>query len=444
MLTERKVDHIILHGGHYTGPARAQRLEMLDYSERPNKLLYDEALKLASQHLGGPPNIWHLHNPTLGKNYAFPEFVYRIASSMTPLLLQTHDFAEDGRPKNYQKLADLTYPIAPQIAFATLNHRDANMLRQLGVDNVSVLPPPVDTHSIQRKPSATPLLLYPVRGIRRKNLGEASLIAAVSHLPIAVTLPPRNPEWIPFHDRWRNLAHELRLNIEFSVTDRIAPNDDHDASYEAWLEHCTHILTTSIAEGFGLAFLEPITHQIPVIGRDLPEITQDFTNIHQGNLYQNLLVPRSWVDARAVTEIIREQFVESHLNYNYPLTTSHRDQLWEHLNRFPNHFDFGELSEDAQEEIIRLIKTSPELGKNIVAQVGNTTIEFPTWLESVLNHPCPSLTSAEPWSSEKHAENLLDTYKHILNAEPKLPEWLDNTALLPYFLKPNRFRILHS
>jgi len=445
ILTELNIDHIVLHGGYYDGPAHSERIELLDYSTKFDKDLYDECLKIATKSLGAPPTIWHIHNPTLGKNAAFPEMIHRMATSMTPLLLQTHDFAEDGRPSNYQILTDLTYPIAPQIEFATLNHRDAAMLHDVGIQHISILPPPVDTHPITKTPAPQPLLLYPVRGIRRKNLGEATLLAAASHYPIAVTLPPRNPEWIPYHDRWRNLAHELRLNIEFAVVDRISPSPHHkNSSYESWLKQCTHILTTSINEGFGLAFLEPITHQTPVIGRDLPQITQDFPKLHGDNLYQALLIPRPWLDAHAITETIQNQWIKNHLDYHYPLTAQHQDQLWEHLNRFPDHFDFGDLPEESQENIIRLIQTNPELSESILVLTTTTTMTFPHWLEKALNHTSPNVEAIKPWSLQAHSNTLLSIYSRLATSDPQLPQWLDNTTLLPHFLQPDRFCILHS
>ena len=52
------------------------------------------------------------------------------------------------------------------------------------------------------------------------------------------------------------------------------------------------IVTTSVAEGFGLGFLEPWVFGKSLCGRNLPEITGDFTDhqIDLTNLYERLEV----------------------------------------------------------------------------------------------------------------------------------------------------------
>ena len=54
--------------------------------------------------------------------------------------------------------------------------------------------------------------------------------------------------------------------------------------------HAEAIVSTSIAEGFGLGFLEPWTFGKGLCGRNIPEITKDFENlgINLQNLYSRL------------------------------------------------------------------------------------------------------------------------------------------------------------
>ena len=54
--------------------------------------------------LGGLPDLWHVHNHCLGKNLALPGALLELAQRGRRLLLQPHDFAEDGRPGLYARL----------------------------------------------------------------------------------------------------------------------------------------------------------------------------------------------------------------------------------------------------------------------------------------------------------------------------------------------------
>ncbi len=78
----------IVHGlGYYRGgrPVRADAL--VERMERA-----------AAAGLGRRPDLWHVHNHALGKNPALTEALSLLALRGHRLLLQIHDFAEDGRP----------------------------------------------------------------------------------------------------------------------------------------------------------------------------------------------------------------------------------------------------------------------------------------------------------------------------------------------------------
>ena len=100
----------------------------LAYSEattsNPEKLVEDLRVTARSL-LGRDPDLWHIHNHALGKNDFTPQLVKHLAKAGCRLLLQPHDFAEDGRPKNYQLLNEHPlYPIADHVWYAPINHRD--------------------------------------------------------------------------------------------------------------------------------------------------------------------------------------------------------------------------------------------------------------------------------------------------------------------------------
>ena len=172
--------------------------------------LYGEIIELLKASDAAKHNtVLHIHNHGLGKNSALPRAVTQLADDGWRLVLQIHDFAEDLRPENYAHLLDtvgdqqvlraLLYPQAPQIRYAVLNLRDYRVLEVAGVPPrcLTSLPNPValdepisqetEIREVARRKlmerygvgMETPYVLYPVRGIRRKNLGELLLWASL-------------------------------------------------------------------------------------------------------------------------------------------------------------------------------------------------------------------------------------------------------------------------
>ncbi|MEM9081756.1 MAG: hypothetical protein AAGC74_13815, partial [Verrucomicrobiota bacterium] len=289
-LSAAGIDHLILSSTDFStsgiSPSvPAATIPALDYLSKTSLTptnLYQDLLAACQRQFGSAPDLWHLHNHSLGKNILFPGLLKLLAESQTPLILQPHDFAEDNRPANYPLLADNTiYPLAPQIHYAFINNRDRQLLTKAGLppQQTHPLPNPVQLRfppeSRPPAPQTHNLILYPIRGIRRKNLGEILLLAALApaDTTFAITLAPENPTWQPIHDRWQHLAEQLQLPILFNVADRIPPSPGLPSTYQSWRNAASHIITTSIAEGFGLAFLEPAALKKPLLGRDLPEIT---------------------------------------------------------------------------------------------------------------------------------------------------------------------------
>ncbi|MGB0344258.1 MAG: hypothetical protein ACPGGJ_02595, partial [Coraliomargarita sp.] len=83
----------------------------------------------ARQALGAEPDLWHIHNHSLGKNEAMPGVVSLLAEAGEALLLQIHDFAEDGRPQNHRvnqartEHAGNLYPLGDRVHYALINAR---------------------------------------------------------------------------------------------------------------------------------------------------------------------------------------------------------------------------------------------------------------------------------------------------------------------------------
>ena len=96
-----------------------------------------------------------------------------------------------GRPGNYRSLQEVysrAYPTGRRIHYAALNQRDQGFLAHLLKNSGSpvhllanaVPPSPPLQSSKEGHTSNLPenLILYPVRAVRRKNLGELALLSA--------------------------------------------------------------------------------------------------------------------------------------------------------------------------------------------------------------------------------------------------------------------------
>lgn len=266
---------------------------------------------------GMDPNtsVLHWHNHSLGKNAASPLVIGALAEAGWRLMLQIHDFAEDQRPENYLHLhlshADLDrvlYPHHPRISYAVLTAGDRDTLTLSGIDpgRVHVIPNSVDLPAIDAERSAAmnkisrafgvdtsaKWLLYPVRGIRRKNVGEFLLICHLLHRSNpgefwgSLTLRPTTPVEAASYDRWKSIAARYAANVVFDT------GHHPDITFADNLAACHCVVSTSVAEGFGMAFLEPWLANRRVVARDLPTVTSGF--IAEG-LELDELYPAMWI-----------------------------------------------------------------------------------------------------------------------------------------------------
>lgn len=324
--------------------------------------------------------VLHVHNHSLGKNAALPAALTNLATDGRPLLLQIHDFAEDFRPTNYQRLLERTngeapvdslYTQASRIHYAVLNRRDFGVLQDAGVaaDRLHFLPNPVlgvgnlpDRAAAREKlaratgvPPEERFTLYPVRGIRRKNVGEMLSWSIMAPGWFGLTLAPLNPAEIKHYNRWPALADELNLPCRFDV-------GNAGLTFHENLAAADLFLTTSVAEGFGMTFLEAWTAGKPLAGRNLPGVTADFkeAGVRFDALYDRLDVPIEWVGRERYTAAFRQAAEE--------LLTSYRldrpdDDEWRCIldSKIESDcVDFGDLNEDMQEDVVRRVHGESE------------------------------------------------------------------------------------
>ncbi|MCF8005119.1 MAG: glycosyltransferase family 4 protein [Chromatiaceae bacterium] len=446
--------------------ARVEVVSALGYEERRQPLgasaLQQAMEQAAARALGGPPDLWHIHNHCLGKNLALPEALRRLAEAGHRLLLQPHDFAEDGRPALYRRMLETIgaqdgarlsahlYPVAPQIHYATLNERDHGFLAAAGVPSTQLhrLPNAVSFAGEQdsrasRPPSSQQTAarsdhrrwLYPTRAIRRKNLGELLLWAALADPEdrFATTQAPQNPLEQPIYQRWVALAQALALPVDLALG---AGNSD----FGALLASSHALMTTSVAEGFGLAFLEPWLIGRPLAGRDLPEITADFRadGLDLSGLYRRLPVPLDWLDTAALRRRLDQALAAPASAYGREREADDLERAWRAAVDEEGRVDYGRLDEDAQTQVLRHVRADPAAS-------------------SALDATSPPLTADAELIARNQAvverEYLIDGYRRRLEAiyqsllnAPATPlrDQADGQALIARFQAPERLHLLRT
>ncbi len=416
-------------------------------------LLAERMKRTAFKAFGRSPDVWHIHNHALGKNPALTMAVGHLAAEGQHILLQIHDFAEDGRPSlyhcmlhsvakgNMEVFGAMAYPKAPHVHYTTLNQRDICFLRSAGANPAFThwLPNPVmlpddNNSSTAVKWEGKRRFLYPTRALRRKNIGE-TLLWAVAGKPndsFALTLAPTNRTDRVAYDAWKRYVRCWRLPVRFEV------GMTSDVSLGSWMQASTAIITTSVAEGFGLAFLEPWLAARPVAGRDLPEITNEFrdTGVRIHNLYHRLEVPLSWIGADKFRRILNHGLLQTYRAYGRCVTSNDRDRAYEAAVR-ENNVDFGRLNEALQLAVIDRIRNYPRLRHKIQ----------PLNLDQGLKHSDVVYNAkviGKTYNLKQYGARLMSIYNKLLKANVEPVFCLSASRLLDEFLDSNRFFLLRT
>ncbi len=396
---------LVLFGGRSEGwPSRlADRLQQirlrlvplpeLEYDSERTGLADNLQSRLleALQQAGFAPDetVVHVHNHSVGKSAALPRAVWDLAARGYGLLLQIHDFAEDQRAGNFRLLAETAhgspdwhgrlYPQVSHVHFAALNGRDRGVLQAAGTaaERLHFLPNPVlpveglpdrpsaraKLHDLFSVPADARFVVYPVRGIRRKNVGEAVLhsLLAPDGTFVGLTLPPLNPAEQPRYEQWKALAQHWQPPFRFDV------GAGGGLSFAENLAASDAILTTSVAEGFGMVYLESWLADRPLMGRDLPEITRDFTEagLDLAGLSDRLGIPAGWIDRSLLKEVILSAYRTALATYHRPAPPDLPDRVDARLRS--ETIDFGDLDEAFQAAVIERVVHQPSARDELLA-----------------------------------------------------------------------------
>jgi len=397
----------------------------------PDKIAQEIQQAIQESWKGGC-DLLHVHNPTLAKNRIFLDVLKVLQVNGIPLLLQIHDFAEDGRPQAY---FEDQYP--DDCHYSVINSRDYYLLLNAGLKRkgLHLLPNPVKPFDIDEGlSSGSEDILYPVRAIRRKNIGEALLLSLYfkKKQALSITLPPNSPADMTAYKGWKHFSKINKLNIRFEA--------GLDNQFEQLVSRAQCLLTTSITEGFGYTFLEAWTAGKLVWGRNLSEITKDFTSqgLRLDHLYQQLRVPLTWMDHQLFFTQWKRCLLENSRLFGLGSGDIRVDHAIDEM-RDTGLVDFGQLDEFFQKQILQVLISAPSQ-KSLLAEI-NPFLKDPALpgnSADLIRHNRQVVLNQ--FNAAVYRENLLKTYHRVLNSPQK--QHIDKHRLAASFLNPETFSLL--
>ena len=404
---------------------------------RANEMSKDLLGLLADEGLSRSDTVLHWHNHSLGKNTAAPLVIDQLAKQGWSLLLQVHDFAEDNRPENYLRLISASgasnkaeldqflYPRLGKISYVALTDGDASTLLGIGCDastlfNSVTLPsgdsieqetaletPLAKVRSVLDLPDDARWTLYPVRGIRRKNVGEWLLLTQM--LPegwySGLTLRPTTAVETGSYLRWKDLASTVAPQAVFDA------GHHEQLSFAENLSASCKVFSTSVAEGFGMTFLEPWLAGRPVVARRLPGVTSDFekAGVNLDSFYDSIPIPgdRSWVK-----DCCREK--ENAMDLAVDLIPASFRPAKKSTQHDIDSIDFASLTSVRQIEVLRRIADDEGFA-------GAVWERSQSLVDAIRNPPNRSIIDAnasliaQHYSIDSVGKQLIELYRSVLN-----------------------------
>lgn len=379
-------------------------------------------------------DICHVHNPLLAKNRGFLKILSILQERGLRLFLQIHDFAENGRPEAY--FAEEPYPA--DCHYGVINSRDRDFLRKAGLADkgVHLLPnhiEPLATVASQTIPDD--LVLYPVRAIKRKNIGEALLIALFfpKDRVLAVTLPPNSTRDWPAYRRWRDFQTRHGIRVRFEAARKYG--------FSELVTAATCIISTSVTEGFGFAFLEPWTANRLLAGRRIDHACEDFekNGLLLDHLYTRISIPVRAFDLSRFHDrwksCIQRNCGRFHIDFDPSRITGAFKSL-----TADDCIDFGFLDETSQEQVLGNLISDEDLKEETarrnpfladIVQAPDPERRIRKNREAVLRH----------YSRAGHQQRMLAIYETIISTP--VSHRIDKQAIARQFLQPEQFYLIH-
>jgi len=391
----------------------------------------DSVLRTIRSVWPGGCDILHIHNPTLAKNRHLLAIIKQLLQSGLNLFLQIHDFAEDGRPGAY------FYEDYPENChYGVINAKDARILEAAGLKKAGLhlLPNAVENISVPKRLPVDARILYPVRAIRRKNVGEALLLSFFLRHDqrLAVTRPPNSPMDIASYRDWIDWANMAGLPVDFGI--------GINADFPSLVGGSESMVTTSITEGFGLAFLEPWTAGKLLWGRRIAGLCVDFENngVRLDTLYDRLNVPLHWIDVDAFCRVWHKTVSDTSARYGHAIGAEMAQTAFARMTR-GGQVDFGLLNEKFQREVLTRMTAEPSVKMALIEQ--NPWLAKP----GVVKDPAGlirnnRLAIQQHYNTEQYGRRLLAIYQ-VVACQP-VRHRIDKAVLVDAFFDLNYFSLL--
>ncbi len=391
-------------------------------------------IRAISDHWPSGCDILHVHNPLLAKNRQFLNILSELQERQVRLLLQVHDLAEDGRPRVYY--GDAPYP--SDCHFCVINSRDYHSLlnsglRPSGLHLLLNMVTPFDTSAAQK--IEQDFILYPVRAIRRKNIGEAILLSLFfpKNRFLAITLPPNSAQdWIGYND-WKQFAAHHHLNILFEASET---HHFIDLVFSA-----KSMVTTSIAEGFGFSYLEPWTAGQMLNGRQLPDICTDFKDkgLILDHMYEKMAVPLSLIDLNRFYTRWKSCILDNAQKFALSIPESLIAGAFEDMqeNRY---MDFAILDEHFQKQVISEILSNPRFKSRFLA-LNPLLPHLPQTADSTQKISHNRRIVESQFDRNRYQKQLLTVYRKVM--DHPVTHHIDKPKLAARFLDPAKFSLLN-
>jgi len=278
------------------------------------------------------------------------------------------------------------------------------------------------------------MALYPIRAIRRKNIGEAVLLSRFMKpgQAVVITLPPNSPTDIKSYRGWKNFVRDHNLNVAFDQ------GLTHD--FETLVLSAGSLISTSITEGFGFSFLEPWLFGKLLWGRKLADICRDFerNGIRLEHLYTGLYVPIDWIGPGQFRDRWHTSVLKACALYNFSIENARLRSVFDFVTS-NGVIDFGLLDESSQKKAIlrlmargrdcaRLIQLNPFLAEPGVVPDKNGLIAANR--QAVMNRYGP----------DRYRKKLLNVYRKV--STTPVHHHIDKKALVASFLNLEQFSLL--
>ena len=440
---KRSHNILVLTGqpGPATFPANTVAIEGLSYDTPSRasptaKEIADAVLTAINSHFNGPCDLLHIHNPTIAKNRNLIKVIKRLQKAGISLFLQVHDLAEDGRPALFYTES---YP--SDCHYGVINRRDYMLLKNGGLNSegLHLLPNMVEgARAVKDFNKSTFLpknyVLYPVRAIRRKNIGEAILLTLFfkENETLVITLPPNSPADIAAYKDWKRFVRVNKMNVLFEA--------GLDFDFDQLVQNARFILTTSIAEGFGFSYLTPWLDRKVLWGRKLPDICKDFEEkgLVFDQLYLKLVIPLNWLPIDNLYSRWKTCMLTAASCYGLRIDVKRIDASFESVTR-DNQIDYGLLDEFYQKEIITRIMSDAAAAAKLIQM--NPFLEHPGRFgdaDRLIEINCRAVSAN--YNRTVYHRALSEVYNRVLGI--KAAHHLSSVPLLNYFLNPENFSLL--